>query len=434
MGTTIAAVSSPPGGALRGVIRVSGPEAGAVVRAATDADLSAGRGATLTTFHDARGAQPCLLFWMPGPASYTREDLAEFHLPGAVPLLAAALERLLSLGCVAAAPGEFTRRAFLSGRLDLTQAEGVLSLVNATGEAERRAATALLEGGLSARVGALRDQLEELRALCEASLDFDEADTGHVPVEELAASAAAIARELDGALAWEVRRQSPTALPRVVLVGRPNAGKSSLFNALVADGSALVSELEGTTRDGVGGLWNVSGVDCLLLDAPGMDERARGVNAKAQELAAREREVADLLLHVVDATVGGEVGGPGLLVWNKVDLPGAAAAPEGALAVSAARATGLEELADRAARKLGLADEQTGAQSLVRELNARHRQALRDARAELAGAARALASGAPLDLVAEGLRAATDALDGISGRTAPEDLLDRIFARFCLGK
>ena len=190
----------------------------------------------------------------------------------------------------------------------------------------------------------------------------------------------------------------------------------------------------GTTRDGVGGIWNVAGVDCLLLDAPGVDDCARGVDAKAQELAARERDLADLLLHVVDATVGGEVDGPALLVWNKVDAPEAAPAPAGAVPVSAARATGLGELAERAAERLGLAGDEAGAQSLVRELNARHRQALRDARRELGGAATALSNGAPLDLVAEGLRGATDALDGISGRTAPEDLLDRIFARFCLGK
>lgn len=434
MGTTIAAVSSPPGGGLRGVIRVSGPDAADVVRAVTAAEPPARRSATATRFRDARGGQPCLLIWMPGPASYTREDVAEFHLPGAPPLLAAALERLLALGCVAAAPGEFTRRAFLNGRLDLTQAEGVLALVNAAGEAERRAATALLEGGLSARVGSLRENLEELRALCEASLDFDEADTGHVPKAELAAAAAAIGPELDGALAWEVRRQSPSALPRVVLVGRPNAGKSSLFNALVPDGNAIVSDLAGTTRDGVGGIWTLAGVDCLLLDAPGVDARARGVDAKAQELAARERAAADLLLRVVDATASGAVDGPGLVVWNKTDLPAAAPAPEGAIPVSAKRATGLEELAARASGSLGLADQQGGAQNVARELDARHRQALREARGRLAQATTALDAGAPLDLVAEELRAATDALDGISGRTAPEDLLDRIFARFCLGK
>ncbi|MCZ6597151.1 MAG: 50S ribosome-binding GTPase [Planctomycetota bacterium] len=455
--STIAAISSPPGPGLRGVLRVSGPLAAELVRRTVAPDVPmepfppAERAALHGEFRDARGAQPVLLFWMPGPRSSTREDVAELHLPGSPPLLEAALERLLQLGARAAAPGELTRRAFLNGRIDLTRAEGVLQLVEATNESERRAALSLLTGGLAERVEALRDGLEDLRALCEASLDFDAADTGHVPVDELLERARAIETDLERALVWEVRRQSHSALPRIVLFGLPNVGKSSLFNALIPAGRAIVSDLAGTTRDGAAGTWTVAGVECLLLDAPGVDRAATGADAIAQELAAREREAADLQLLVIDATDPGPDGADGVagvgsvaadaprvVAWNKCDREEAEKAPDGAVAVSARERAGLAALARAAARALGLGDARDDAGAaplgLVRELSARHRRALGKSHAELARAIAMLSCEAPLDLAADSLRAATDALDDIRGRTTPEDLLDRIFARFCLGK
>ena len=256
---TIAAISSPPGAALRGILRLSGPSTRDLVNAAlvTGAQpdsmlgVDSPRRVFSAGFDDGIGTQPALVFWMPGPHSYTREDVVELHLPGAEPLLRRALSRLLELGATAAAPGEFTRRAFLNGRIDLTRAEGVLELVQSTNDAERRAALRLFDGGLDRRVGALRDALEDVRALCEASLDFDESDTGHVPEEDLIARIDSIGSDLDEAMGWEIARQPPSALPRVHLFGAPNAGKSSLFNALAApsDGTrALVSEHAGTTR------------------------------------------------------------------------------------------------------------------------------------------------------------------------------------------
>src|SRR5262245_53308739 len=184
---------------------------------------------------------PLLLLWMPGPRSFTREDVAELHLPGSPPLLDAALERVLALGATPAEPGEFTRRAFLSGRIDLTRAEGVLALVGARDDRERRAGAALLAGGLADRIEALRDRLEDLRALCEASLDFDERDTGHVPEGEIEERLAGVRAALAEAHAFEVARASPGGEPRVVLTGAPNAGKSSLFNRLAGAERALVA-------------------------------------------------------------------------------------------------------------------------------------------------------------------------------------------------
>ena len=491
---TIVAISSPPGPARRGVLRLSGEATRELVNRAlvgagpqVGIDAGAARGAFRARFSDGVGTQPALVFWMPGPHSYTREDVAELHLPGAEPLLARALARMLELGAVAAAPGEFTRRAFLNGRIDLTRAEGVLELVQATNEAERRAALHLLDGGLDRRMRVLREELDDVRGLCEASLDFDESDTGHVPEDELLTRIDAISLHLDEALAWEVARQPASALPRILLFGAPNSGKSSLFNALVEDGVAIVSDLSGTTRDAVGGFVSIAGTTCLLLDTPGLDaEAARGTgpDATAQKLAERERRGADLVLWVLDASVETDAEALAdqgaafpaeaavVCVWSKMDLRrgrderGAARAlvapascPRDASAVGTALRpgadpSGLAELLAAAGRSLGLGGSTTdgagresghdgdagGAMSasspanLHRELFARHRDALAEARRETVRAREELALGTSLDFVAETLRGAGAALDRIVGRTSPEDLLDRIFARFCIGK
>lgn len=460
---TIVAIASPPGAGARGVLRVSGPRAGELVRAAVvaEGELPPPRRAALTgRFDDGRGTQPVLLLWMPGPASYTREDVAELHLPGSPPLLDAALERLLALGARLAEPGEFTRRAFLNGRLDLTRAEGVLELIEATNEGERRAAGELLEGGLADRVAELRERLVDLRTLCEASLDFDESDTGHVPLEELQRLGDAAAAALDEALAWEVRRQPPSTLPRVVLFGAPNAGKSSLFNALT-EGEALVSDVAGTTRDWIGGTWPLAGGEVLLIDAPGWDAGALGPDAKALELAERERGTADLVVWVVDGMAASPgvlnelalrlpAGIPRVVAWNKVDLGALRAPPPSLLAILAGDATeplevvgtsaggqGLDSLARAAAAALGRTGDEPEPESgegRARELFVRHRDALLRARGALEAGRETLVRHAPLDLAAEAFREATSALDAITGRTSSDDVLDRIFARFCIGK
>ena len=461
-GTTIAAVSSPPGPARRGILRLSGPRTHSILATTLTPGFppDAPRTALPTSFHDGIGPQPALALWMPGPHSYTREDVAELHLPGNPFLLDRALARVVTLGAEPAAPGEFTRRAFLNGRLDLTRAEAVLELVQATNESERRSATRLLAGGLERRISALRDALEDVRALCEASLDFDEADTGHVSPAQLGVRIDAIAVRLDEALRWEVGRQAPSALPRVVLCGAPNAGKSSLFNTLTA-GRALVSPHPGTTRDALESLWSVEGGACLLLDAPGLAPSARGADASAQRLASVERRAADLVLWVIDGACGDPTrsqgeraslpdGVPVVVAWNKIDRTEAVSEPDAAarelfddraatlVRVSARTGEGLASLAVAVARGLGLArDVEDGAGpvgGLARELFARHRRSLEEASAGVDQARARLADGTPLDLVAETLRAATVALDGISGRTSPEDLLDRIFASFCIGK
>ena len=446
---TIAAIASPPGPAERGIVRLSGPRASELLCAALVSRPELARRRSFTArLDDGRGSQPALVLWMPGPDSYTGEDVAELHLPGSPPLLEAALSRLLSLGARQAEPGEFTRRAFEHGRMDLARAEGVLALVEAASEEAARAAGGLLFGGLSGCVEELREGLVEVRALCEASLDFDESDTGHVD-ERTIVELVEVARERVGrALDFEERREPLSGLPRLALVGAPNAGKSTLFNRLTG-GRALVSELAGTTRDGAAGIWRVAGFDCELLDMPGLDaELAAGSGAaerRAQELGRELARAADLRLWVVDASAPEptraepQVEGPGLTVLAKLDLLRGAGEPAGlgpgAVGVSAHTGRGLDALERRVGELLGLSGGgERGGTGLARELSLRHRRALRASARALDRALLDLAAGAPLDQTAQDLREATEALDELTGRTRPEDLLDRIFARFCLGK
>ena len=329
----------------------------------------------------------------------------------------------------------------------------MLGLVSASNEHERRAATALLFGGLGQRMDVLRDGLEELRALCEASLDFDESDTGHVPVDELERLAEQARERIDEALRFEERRDPRPGRVRVVLAGRANAGKSSLFNRLVGgdrlQDAALVSDLPGTTRDVKAADWEAEGVACELVDTAGLERSEKALEQAAEVRARHAAQTADVLVWVVDgaSTRGASelaealearrlAGGLAVLCWNKSDDPRAAAQPPRALrrafdahvVTSAATGAGCEQLAAAVAATLR---EGVG---VGRELAARHRSALEAAGAALDEARTGLRSGAPLDAVAEILRVATFELDGISGSTTPEDLLDRIFARFCLGK
>ena len=480
--TTIAAIASPPGPGARGIVRLSGPGTRAIVRGMVrdrvgdrvgedvgedvgeSARAAVGRDSTGAPpelraraliegrLDDGRGTQPVLLLWMPGPRSYTGEDVAELHVPGSPPLVAAVLARVLELGAVLARPGEFTRRAFENGRIDLTRAEGVAELVAARNEVEARAAGALLLGGLGTRIDALRDALDELRALCEASLDFDEADTGHVATDELVRGARTILARVDEALGFERARTRASGAPRVVLCGAPNAGKSALFNALARGEHAIVSDHAGTTRDTLVIELELGGLALRLLDTPGFDFGAVGIDEAAQQSAREHLASADLALWVVDASAERTDlaleraripdGVPVVLAWNKVDLERAASTPTAAMErvaaverVSATTGSGLERLLQTVQRALAPDAAALGESGPAdRDLARRHVAGLEAARAEIERVLTALADAAPLDLAAEHLRRATLGLDEIRGTTTPEDLLDRIFARFCLGK
>ncbi len=321
-------------------------------------------------------------------------------------------------------------------------------MVEARSEAARRSAVALLLGGLDERVGGLRDGLCDLRALCESSLDFESDDTIDVPTEEIARRLAEVEAKLEEARGWEAARGLEAGAPRVVLVGAPNAGKSTLFNILGSGvQKALVSDHPGTTRDRLVRSWKLGSVEVELADIAGVEEGASGPDAAAQLVGAEARSTADHLLWVVDArrSDGGELerelrempeGVEYTLVWAQGDREGALETPPKELAgeawvsVSAARGEGLDALGAVVAEAL----ERGASGGSGRELSVRHSEAMHQAAERLSEGRRAWEEGLPLDLLAARLREATDCLDGIAGRTTPEDLLDRIFARFCLGK
>lgn len=371
------------------------------------------------------------------PRSYTGEDAVELWLPGAPPLLSATLDALVAAGAERARPGEFTRRAFLHGRLDLTQAEAVLALTSAEDGDLAAAAARSLAGGVGARIQTARDALTDVRALLEAAVDFDDEDVPLTPSPELARSLDATAREL-GVLEARLVSHAPRSLPHVALSGAPNAGKSTLWNALTR-GAALVSPEVGTTRDVLEASWTLpGGREVLLLDTAGQDDAPRGaVDAAAQALTQEALAGADLRLFAVDRQDPGPwrarfaaLPEPRLLVWTKADLP--APTPAEGLLCSATRGDGLPELA--AAVEAALAPRAAVGADVY--MSDRQRGHLRDA-LQATHAAAALVAGddpARTELAAFEVQAALEALGALVGEVTTDDVLDRIFGQFCIGK
>lgn len=372
------------------------------------------------------------------PRSYTREDVVEIHLPGSPSLVARLVRALVGRGARPARPGEFTLRAFLNGRFDLAQAEAVEQVIAAESEAERRAALDQLEGAFSRRLRQVEHELLDLCADAEAAIDFVDQDIEFLSVEEAVARARRARERLGGLIADSAARHVADERPAVVLYGRPNSGKSTLFNALTG-GDALVSDIPGTTRDVLAADLDV-GVPVRLFDTAG-DRQAAGLEAEASRRGRAAAGTADLVLFVVDAADWEASlpleprGVPVLLVVNKCDLaPGEAVRTRfhirEAVCTSGRTGRGLAELKARVAAMLQEGEGDRGARF---RLNFRQRALLREAEAALERAA-AAAPGLGMEFVALDLRAALDALGGITGRHVSEDLLDRIFSRFCLGK
>jgi tRNA modification GTPase len=410
---TIVALSTPPGAGLRAVVRLSGPRA---------VELG--------------GTVPGAVVYK-APRTYTREDLVEIHLPGSPPLVDRLLRDLCARGARPAKPGEFTLRAFLNGRLDLAQAEAVEQLISAEGEEDRKAALDQLAGSFSQRLNRIEGDLLDLCADAEAAIDFVDQDIELLPAAtavERARKALAVLRELTAETA---ARRILDERPTVALHGLPNAGKSALYNAL-SGSDAIVSDVAGTTRDVLAAEVDV-GVRIRLLDAPGETEAA-GLDGEAAKRSREAIRRADLTLFVVDATrpdasLGLEPKGrAAILVLNKSDLGRDESArrrfslPD-AVWTSAKTGEGLPELRKRLGELRGAS---SGAGGRFR-VSLRQQALLREAESALERAAGS-APDLGLEYVAADLRAALSALGGISGRSTDEDLLDRIFSRFCLGK
>ena len=441
----IAALATPPGRSAIAVVRLSGSGALTIAEQVVHQPLDTlpDRTATLLPFFSAAGAEidRGLVTVFRAPHSYTGHDLIEFSCHGGLLAPAQLLAALHAAGARPAAAGEFTRRAVLNGKLDLLQAEAVGDLIDATARAQGRAALRQLDGQLSRRIHALREEILELLALLAYDIDFPEEDDGAVPRERiegfLESAADSVERLLAGAPAGE--RLHDGAL--VVLAGRPNTGKSSLFNALLGSDRALVTEIPGTTRDTIEAATEMEGWPVRLADTAGLRESGETIERMGIEVSKRYLAAADLILFCAEA------GRPlsaeerqmlsdhrALMVRSKADLAvrGERGKGEGIL-VSVVTGEGLDYLRHAIAAELF----DNGAQYadpeplLSRE---RHRTALQRARDALSGARPELEKGGDPVLAAHHVRDAVAALDELIGLVHPDEVLGRVFERFCVGK
>lgn len=481
---TIVAIATPPGMGAVGIVRLSGPRAFAIGRTVFHpASRTAGAATNQTSrrgsaerddIGDSNAGTPpshlltygrivdpdsgelvdeALVAFMRAPHTYTREDVVEINAHGGPKLLRRIVGLALAAGARAAQPGEFTLRAFLHGRVDLAQAEAVMALINAESDAAQRLALRQLQGELSARVWAARDAAAGALTRIEASIDFPDEEVPPPDPAELAALVAQargeVARLLAGADRGRILREGL----RVAIVGRPNVGKSSLLNALLGVERAIVTPIAGTTRDTVEEAAQIGGVALHLVDTAGLtptDDPVERLGVERSRAAARE---ADLLIFALDGSTpltkldhqaaealrNLTLSGPVILALNKADLPAVVGVAEAqalwpsaqVVATSTLTREGMAPL-EAAIGELAQGGAALASDALVSA--ARQRDALRRADAQLAAAETTLADRLPLDFVSVDLRAALEALGEITGETATGDLLDRIFAEFCIGK
>ncbi|MGH7127859.1 MAG: tRNA modification GTPase [Planctomycetaceae bacterium] len=455
---TIAALASAPGPSARGILRVSGDDVRDILEQIFQPDHpqrwrtcrgAAAHDGSFPLWTDRPPVAVTVYLW-PNRRSYTGEPLAEIHAPGSPPLLEAILARLYAHGARPARAGEFTLRAFLAGRMDLVQAEAVLGVIEADDHVELEAALRQLAGGLSGRLAGVRRDLIDLLADLEAGLDFVEEDIEFLSRDDLL-------RRLRGArdALAELKRQSEARMHtnvrrQVVLAGLPNAGKSTLFNALAGGEIALVSDVQGTTRDYLRADLDWQGVAIELIDTAGWESGAADIAAQAQSLRSEQVQRADLILwctavnlaeplRPVDAELIAQLRGQGrpvLHVVTKADLDLSrdenreTSAGDDIVAVSVPSQSGLEDLRAAAISELSVA--RRGERQLLGTTAARCRDSLAAAVAALERAAEAADLGE--ELVAVEVRLALDRLGRILGSVYTDDILDRIFSRFCIGK
>ena len=445
MTDTIFAPATAPGRAAVAVVRVSGPAAAEAV-AVLAGGLPAPRLASLRALKAADGVviDQALVLWFPAPGSYTGEASAEFHVHGGPAVVAALVQALSDLGLRLAEPGEFTRRAFENGKLDLAQAEGVADLVEAETEAQRRQALAQLDGALGRAQAAWRADLVEALAMFEAAVDF--------PDEEIPAGVATRARpalerlvaELTAARDGVKRGEQVRDGFRIALVGAPNAGKSTLLNGLAGRDAAIVTATPGTTRDIIEVPLRLDGYKVILADTAGLRDTHDEIEAEGVRRARAWAAGADLRIWVVDGSAAApspppaELEAGDLCVINKADLP---PGDETARALVEARALELElhRLSARETADLGSLEQALTVRVVEALAGAEPPMATRLRHAQLLGDAlehlhRALDLSDDLELAAEDVRLAGRALDRITGRIHPEDVLDRVFSSFCIGK
>jgi tRNA modification GTPase len=473
---TIAAIASPPGGAARGIIRISGPAAvdcaarlfrptrehenGMNCRSSVAPTVLAGS-LHLPELHSpipcdlylwgrqgVRDTEPASDTPAPHVRSYTGQPVAEIHTLGSPPLLEMILRAVCAAGARLAGPGEFTLRAFLAGRIDLTQAEAVLGVIDAADRHALDAALAQLAGGLARPLHRLRDDLLELLAHVEAGFDFADEDLPFISHEEMDHRLAAAIDQLAALERQMHARAEPGDVPRAVLVGRPNTGKSSLFNAVVGSDAALVSHRAGTTRDYLTADLDLDGVKCRLIDTAGIDDGLSAspeadsseIEDAAQRTAESQQRSADVQVLCLDATrppndwergqlEAAPLGRQRIVVWTKCDAARETGEVPAGIATSSLSGAGIQTLREELRRQAIAAAGSQG--DVVASTATRCRESLQLARQALQ---RARNAAGEEELAAVDIRLALEELGKVVGAVYTDDLLDRIFSRFCVGK
>jgi tRNA modification GTPase len=437
MSETIFALSSAPGRAGVAVIRVSGMAAGAVLAGLTEAALPPPRLAVLRRLADASGdaIDQGLVLWLPGPKSFTGEDMAEFHVHGGRAIVEATLGAIAAMpGCRPAEPGEFTRRAVENGKFDFTQAEAVIDLIDAETEAQRRQAVQQYQGSLSELYEVWRSRLIRALAWAEAAIDFSDEELPDDVFARSKSEVFEIYKEIEFHLSDARRGELVRDGIFLTVIGPPNAGKSSLINVLAKRDVAIVAETAGTTRDVIEVRLNIGGYVVIVADTAGLRAAADAVETEGVRRALARAEQSDLVLLLLDGSAAepfaglpeGLAANADLIVWNKADLPSPVLRTE--LALSLKTGDGLDALLAAIERQVAQRlDRPAEAPVLTR---ARHRHALEQAAAALT---RSRDAQEP-ELFAEDLRLAVRAIGRITGRVDVEELLDVVFRDFCIGK
>lgn len=444
---TICAIATPPGTGGVGIVRISGPLA-AEMGHRLCGSLPPARRARLMHFHDAEGTtiDSGLVLYFPAPGSFTGEEVLELHGHGGPVVMHMLLGRVLELGARLARPGEFSERAFLNDKLDLAQAEAIADLIGSATEAAARAAQQSLCGVFSRQVKALQETLQQLRVLVEAAIDFPEEEIDFLSDSDVMQRLHHVCAAVDGLL--QATRQGRLLRDGITLaiIGRPNAGKSSLLNALAGQESAIVNEIPGTTRDVLREFVALDGIPAHVADTAGICDTADPIEAEGVRRARSALRAADLVLLVLDPGEGlakqqaimMELPEPAraIAVWNKRDIyaqiPGGidCSAFAATVAISAKTGEGVDRLKTVIRKTVG-ADEQAQGGFSARQ---RHVDALKRVLAHLRAGHQRCIEDQATELLAEELRLAQRALGEITGEELPDELLGAIFASFCIGK
>lgn len=452
---TIAAISTSLGEAALAVVRMSGPRAFEIADATF---FPIGKSASLPsaspshTVHygvvrqAGRTIDEVMLAIFRAPRTFTREDMVEITCHGGVLATKKVLDTLLSHGARIAEPGEFSKRAFLSGRIDLTQAEAIVDLIHARTESSLNAANEQLAGKLSRRIGKLRDLLIKTLAHIEAHIDFPDEDIAPDTRHQLIARLEGAANFVDELLRTSTEGRILRNGIRAAIIGRPNSGKSSLLNQLLGHDRAIVSPIPGTTRDTIEETANIRGIPIIFIDTAGMRETVDQIEIEGIRRSRESLERAELVLHIIDASENlhnddlkflcEAITARRIVVYNKTDLPRqltrATDAGNSAVEISCTTGEGIEALKESIRETVWTGSVQPEMVEVM--INSRHQAALQRARESLSHTLEAMKSELSLELVAMDLRMAANAVGEIVGKTTTEDLLDAIFSQFCIGK